>query len=80
MPFVRKLMRYFVLSVRQAHEDGVWLTASALAFGAGPEAIARYWCERHSIPFLGAADIGHDAANKIVPFGVQGSRRGKNSR
>jgi membrane protein len=30
--FVRKLGRYFVLSVRQAHEDGVWLTASALAF------------------------------------------------
>jgi membrane protein len=28
----RKLARYFVISVRQAHEDGVWLTASALAF------------------------------------------------
>jgi len=35
-----------------------------------PEAIARYWCERHAIPFLGPADIGHDAANKIVPFGL----------
>ncbi|MDB5724247.1 MAG: carboxypeptidase [Novosphingobium sp.] len=42
-------------------------------FGADAEAIARYWCERHSIPFLGAADIGHDAANKIVPFGARGS-------
>ena len=40
------------------------------AFGASPEKIARYWCERHAIPFLGAADIGHDAANKIVPFGL----------
>jgi muramoyltetrapeptide carboxypeptidase len=39
-------------------------------FGAEPEAIARYWCERHAIPFLGAADIGHDAHNKIVPFGL----------
>lgn len=39
-------------------------------FGAEPEEIARYWCARHDIPFLGAADIGHDAANKIVPFGI----------
>ncbi len=39
-------------------------------FGAEPEEIARYWCERHAIPFLGAADIGHDAANRIVPFGL----------
>ncbi|MBW8784932.1 MAG: LD-carboxypeptidase [Novosphingobium sp.] len=38
-------------------------------FGAGAEEIARYWCERHSIPFLGEADIGHDGANKIVSFG-----------
>lgn len=42
-------------------------------FGSEPQQIARYWCERHSIPFLGAADIGHDAANKIVPFGARGS-------
>jgi muramoyltetrapeptide carboxypeptidase len=39
-------------------------------FGAEPEQIARHWCERHHIPFLGTADIGHDAANKIVPFGA----------
>lgn len=39
-------------------------------FGVGAEEIARYWCERHAIPFLGSADIGHDAANKIVPFGA----------
>ena len=42
-------------------------------FGAGPEEIARYWCARSGIPFLGEADIGHDAANKIVPFGIAGS-------
>jgi muramoyltetrapeptide carboxypeptidase len=39
-------------------------------FGAGAEDIARDWCARASIPFLGAADIGHDAGNRIVPFGL----------
>lgn len=39
-------------------------------FGSDALAIARYWCDRHAIPFLGEADIGHDAANRIVPFGV----------
>lgn len=42
------------------------------AFGASAEEIARYWCDRHAIPFLGSADIGHDSANKIVPFGLAG--------
>jgi muramoyltetrapeptide carboxypeptidase len=40
------------------------------AFGATAEQIARHWCARHAIAFLGQADIGHDAANKIVPFGL----------
>lgn len=39
-------------------------------FGATAEEIARFWCDRHAIPFLGTADIGHDAANRIVPFGL----------
>jgi len=39
-------------------------------FGASPEDIARDWCRRAGIPFLGPADIGHDAANRIVPFGL----------
>ncbi|AKH41301.1 muramoyltetrapeptide carboxypeptidase [Altererythrobacter atlanticus] len=39
-------------------------------FGAEPEEIARYWCARSGIPYLGSADIGHDSANKIVPFGL----------
>ena len=39
-------------------------------FGQTPLEIARAWCERHAIPFLGEADIGHDAANRIVPFGT----------
>jgi muramoyltetrapeptide carboxypeptidase len=38
-------------------------------FGAGEEEVFRYWCERAGIPYLGRADIGHDADNKVVPFG-----------
>lgn len=36
------------------------------------EAVAREWCERSGIAWLGRADIGHDVGNKVVPFG--GSR------
>lgn len=39
-------------------------------FGTEAEDIARYWCKRHAIPFFGTADIGHDAANRVVPFGL----------
>lgn len=38
-------------------------------FGQGEEDIARYWCERSGIVYLGRADIGHDIDNKVVPFG-----------
>lgn len=38
-------------------------------FGAGEEEVFRYWCGRSGIPYLGRADIGHDAGNKVVPFG-----------
>lgn len=38
-------------------------------FAMTPEEIVRFWCERSGIAFLGAADIGHDADNKVVPFG-----------
>jgi muramoyltetrapeptide carboxypeptidase len=38
-------------------------------FGASGEDLARFWCDRAGIGFFGSADIGHDAANKIVPFG-----------
>lgn len=37
-------------------------------FGMDEEAIARHWCSTSGIAWLGRADIGHDAANKIVPF------------
>ena len=38
-------------------------------FAMTEEEVARLWCERSGIPYLGRADIGHDAANKIVPLG-----------
>lgn len=38
-------------------------------FGMTAEEIARHWCGKSGIAYLGAADIGHDAANMVVPFG-----------
>ena len=38
------------------------------AFGSDAESIVRDWCERSGIAFGGRADIGHDAANRVVPF------------
>lgn len=38
-------------------------------FGLSEEEVVRYWCERSGVPYLGRADIGHDADNKVVPFG-----------
>jgi muramoyltetrapeptide carboxypeptidase len=40
-------------------------------FGSDEVAIAQDWCRRSGISYLGRADIGHDAANKIVPFGLE---------
>jgi muramoyltetrapeptide carboxypeptidase len=47
------------------------ITPNKPDFGMNEEAIARYWCERSGIAWLGRADIGHDADNKVVPFGRQ---------
>lgn len=38
-------------------------------FGQSEEEIVSDWCRRSGIAYLGRADIGHDADNKIVPFG-----------
>ena len=38
-------------------------------FGADEQSIVADWCARSDIPFGGRADIGHDAQNKVVPFG-----------
>lgn len=37
-------------------------------FGSDAESIVRDWCKRSGISFGGHADIGHDAANRVVPF------------
>jgi muramoyltetrapeptide carboxypeptidase len=39
-------------------------------FGASAEQIAKGWCAKNGIAYLGAADIGHDIENKVVPFGM----------
>jgi muramoyltetrapeptide carboxypeptidase len=43
-------------------------------FGAEPEAMVQDWCARSGIAYLGRADIGHDAHNKIVPYGHGGNK------
>ena len=39
-------------------------------FGTDAEGIARDWCRRAGIPYLGRARIGHSANNHVVPFGL----------
>ena len=39
-------------------------------FGHSAEDIAKFWCEWAGIPYLGRAEIGHTAENRIVPFGL----------
>jgi muramoyltetrapeptide carboxypeptidase len=46
------------------------ITPNDPEFGMDEEEVARHWCRKSGIPWLGRADIGHDAGNKIVPFGV----------
>jgi len=46
------------------------ITENDRPFGFTEEEIVAEWCARSGIPYLGRCDIGHDAANKIVPFGI----------
>lgn len=46
------------------------ITPNVPDFAMNEEEIAKYWCRKAGIPWLGRADIGHDANNKIVPFGL----------
>lgn len=39
-------------------------------FGADAAEIVEDWCRRSGIPYLGRAQIGHSADNRIVPFGL----------
>ncbi|TMM50486.1 LD-carboxypeptidase [Qipengyuania marisflavi] len=43
-------------------------------FGSDVEDIVRDWCDRSGIAYLGRAQIGHSAANRIVPFGLEAGR------
>jgi muramoyltetrapeptide carboxypeptidase len=45
------------------------IPANTPDFEKTEEEVARYWCDRAGIAYLGRADIGHDSDNKIVPFG-----------
>lgn len=38
-------------------------------FMLNEEEVVQHWCSVSGIPYLGRADIGHDADNKVVPFG-----------
>jgi muramoyltetrapeptide carboxypeptidase len=48
------------------------ITANQPDFAMNEAEVARHWCDKSGIPWLGRADIGHDADNKIVPFGRRG--------
>lgn len=39
-------------------------------FGQSAEDIAKFWCDRAGVPYLGRAEIGHTPANRVVPFGL----------
>jgi muramoyltetrapeptide carboxypeptidase len=41
------------------------------SFAIDEVGIVEQWCARSSIVYGGRADIGHDAANRVVPFGSQ---------
>ena len=45
------------------------LLPNDVEFGADETAIVGDWCGRSGIAFGGRADIGHDAQNRVVPFG-----------
>jgi muramoyltetrapeptide carboxypeptidase len=40
-------------------------------FARDEASIVEEWCLRAGIPYGGRADIGHDARNRVVPFGVR---------
>ena len=59
---------------RPPGRPGCGLAGSADILANDPEfardeaAIVEDWCGRAGIAYAGRADIGHDAANKVVPF------------
>ena len=57
-----------IRKVRQIRLGRCLVKENDRPFGADEEAIARDWCVRAGIAYAGRADIGHDVANKVVPF------------
>ncbi len=47
------------------------ILANSPEFGRDEAAIVEDWCRRSGIRYGGRADIGHDAQNRVVPFGSQ---------
>jgi muramoyltetrapeptide carboxypeptidase len=45
------------------------VTPNTPEFGIDEVAVARHWCNMSGIAYLGRADIGHDADNKVIAFG-----------
>jgi muramoyltetrapeptide carboxypeptidase len=62
-------------NVRRARRIRLGRVSDILAndpeFGRDEAAIVEEWCSRAGIPYGGRADIGHDAGNRVVPFGVR---------
>lgn len=62
-------------NVRRAKRIRLGRVADILAndpeFGRDEEGIVEEWCLRSGIAYGGRADIGHDAGNRVVPFGAQ---------
>jgi muramoyltetrapeptide carboxypeptidase len=60
-------------NVRRASRIRLGRVSDVLAndpeFGRDESAIVEDWCARSGIAFGGRADIGHDAQNRVVPFG-----------
>lgn len=54
--------------LRQLRLGRCLLKANDRPFGAELEEVARYWCKQAGVPYAGRADIGHDSANRVVPF------------
>ena len=59
-------------AVRKARQIRLGRVADILPndpdFGSDAVAIVEDWCRRSGIRYGGRADIGHDAANRVVPF------------
>jgi muramoyltetrapeptide carboxypeptidase len=54
--------------VRQLRLGRCALKANDRPFGAELEAVVRHWCDRSGVAYAGRADVGHDSANRVVPF------------